>query len=169
MIGRPLPFRPNTRRYQHRASCRQLDFGRHLLLAGTLACARAGRRGLRGMWRRPHSSLGCLPPAPEVVLWPAAPTRPAPHYSGTPSGRCRLMLPSGNDTGSRCRQGWRVVEPARKLTVEFGGVLLQQVTMEEAHVMRDWLEHSDRALVRSAGETEPFWSRPERSQTLRAI
>jgi putative transposase len=27
---------------------------------------------------RPHSSLGYVPPAPEVVLWPAAPTRPAP-------------------------------------------------------------------------------------------
>lgn len=27
--------------------------------------------------RRPHSSLGYRPPAPNAVLWPAAPTRPA--------------------------------------------------------------------------------------------
>jgi putative transposase len=27
---------------------------------------------------RPHSSLGYVPPAPEVVLWPAAQPRPAP-------------------------------------------------------------------------------------------
>ncbi len=27
---------------------------------------------------RPHSSLGSVPPAPEVVLWPAALPRPAP-------------------------------------------------------------------------------------------
>ena len=27
---------------------------------------------------RPHSALGYVPPAPEVVLWPAALTRPAP-------------------------------------------------------------------------------------------
>ena len=27
---------------------------------------------------RPHSSLGYVPPAPEVVLWPAALPRPAP-------------------------------------------------------------------------------------------
>ena len=27
---------------------------------------------------RPHSSLGYMPPAPEVALWPAAQPRPAP-------------------------------------------------------------------------------------------
>ncbi|WP_343078728.1 transposase, partial [Ostreiculturibacter nitratireducens] len=27
--------------------------------------------------RRPHSSLGCRPPAPEVVQWPAPPSGPA--------------------------------------------------------------------------------------------
>ena len=50
--------------------------------------SRKPRSSLRG-WRRhynpirPHSSLGYVPPAPEVALWPAAQPRPAPPATQT--------------------------------------------------------------------------------------
>src|SRR5918994_6702914 len=39
---------------------------------------------------RPHSSLGYVPPAPEVVLWPAALPRPAP--PATPAVALRPVM-----------------------------------------------------------------------------
>ena len=46
----------------------------------TLKEARIVIKGWRKHYNtiRPHSSLGYVPPAPGLVLWPAAPTRPAP-------------------------------------------------------------------------------------------
>src|SRR5215213_11155897 len=41
---------------------------------------------------RPHSSLGSVPPAPEVVLWPAALPRPAP--PATPAVALRPVMHS---------------------------------------------------------------------------
>jgi len=39
---------------------------------------------------RPHSALAYRPPAPEVVLWPAAQPRPAP--PATPTGAVRPIM-----------------------------------------------------------------------------
>jgi transposase InsO family protein len=53
------------------------------LLNGELFYSLAEARIIIESWRqhyntrRPHSSLGYRPPAPNAVLWPAAPTQPA--------------------------------------------------------------------------------------------
>jgi len=39
---------------------------------------------------RPHSSLGSVPPAPEVVLWPTAQPQPAP--PATPAVALRPVM-----------------------------------------------------------------------------
>ena len=52
-------------------------------------------------------------------------------------------------------EGWRLVDPVLNITADFGGVPLEHLTLEEAHVMLELLQHRDRALVREAHE--PDW------------
>jgi hypothetical protein len=51
--------------------------------------------------------------------------------------------------------GWRLKDPVRNATAEFGGVPLERLTLEEAHVMLELLQHRDHALTREANE--PDW------------
>ena len=58
----------------------------------TLAEARVVIEAWRGHYntKRPHSSLGYRPPAPEVLLWPASPSGPA--TPATPAVASRLVM-----------------------------------------------------------------------------
>jgi hypothetical protein len=53
------------------------------------------------------------------------------------------------------RDGWRLIDPALGVTVDFGGVPLEGLTMEEVTVMLEWLTQRDRALAREANK--PGW------------
>ncbi len=50
-------------------------------------------------------------------------------------------------------EGWRLVDPVRDVTANFGGMPMEHLTLEEVHVMLDFLQHGDRALIREANES----------------
>ena len=54
--------------------------------------------------------------------------------------------------------GWRWIDPVLEVTVDFGGVTLERLTMEEAAIMLEWLRQRDRAIAREA--SQPGWLTP---------
>jgi hypothetical protein len=68
--------------------------------------------------------------------------------------------------------GWRLKDPVRNATAEYGGVPLEHLTLEEAHVMLKLLQHRDHALIREANEPDWLLARPrgtlDRASVLRS-